>query len=94
LTGTCLEFKPYTISNYQWYERGKLIATGIKPTVQLEKGCHRIELRAFGSGDCSIPVGKDRVKIYIGDSKGKCAKCFADEDEDEDSDAIVDEASD
>jgi hypothetical protein len=92
LTGTCLEFKPYPISNYQWYENGKLIATGIKPTVQLEKGCHRIELNAVGSGACSIPMGKDKVMVYVGDSKGKCARCFADEDED--ADAVMDEDSD
>jgi hypothetical protein len=94
LTGTCLEFKPYAISNYQWYENGKLIATGVKPTVQLEKGCHRIELNAFGTGDCSIPMGKDKVMVYVGDSKGKCAKCFSDEDEDEDADRTLDEDAD
>jgi hypothetical protein len=84
--GVCRAFEPYTISNYQWYENGSLIATGMNPLVYLDKGYHTIELRAVGSGDMSVPVGKDTVKIYIGNSDKKCRDFLSDEDTDEDRD--------
>jgi hypothetical protein len=90
--GASLVFRPYTTSNYRWFERGRSIATGIQPVVQLGKGCHTIELRAFGSGECSTPMGKDRVRVYVGESEKACAKCLNDEDSDETGD--VDEETD
>jgi hypothetical protein len=89
-TGTCLEFDAYATSNYEWYENGGLIGAGIRPSVRMKRGCHRIELRAFGTGDCSVPRGSDRVNVYVGDSEGQCRKCLEDEegDEDEESDYL------